>query len=195
MKLIFVRDSKSRGYVVLGIELPDGARVYTVDVSLYSSIGAPIASQEISDDALERIKFCDEVFRATKKALSLLSYSDNNRRNLILKLRRAGFSAAAAEECVSEMLRLGYINETRQLERLVLREANVNLCGKGKIVPKLVSKGYARADVESVIDSLEASGEIDFDLNKQNLILKKLGDSAEPDEVKKLLYKNGFAFD
>ena len=69
-------------YTVLGIDSGEGARAYTVATSVYAAIGAPIASEEISDTAFSDIAFADECFRATKKALSLLALADNNRKNL-----------------------------------------------------------------------------------------------------------------
>lgn len=195
MKLVYVRDSKSRGYTVLGINCGDGAVAYTVESSLYMNIGAPLPSDEISEEHFSEIISSDELFRATKKALALLSYADNNARTLAQKLRRAGFSAAASDECVEEMIRHGYINEQRQLERLVSAEVNLKLTGRAKLVPKLMSKGYRRDDIEAVTDRLAESGEIDFDRAKAELIRKKLGEAPKECEVRALLYKNGFHTD
>ncbi len=192
MKIVYVRDSKNKGYTILGIDSGDGAVAYTVEAALYAQIGTPPPSSEIPKEAFERIAYRDEIFRATKKALSLLSYSDNNCRTLEAKLRRAGFSSTAARECVGEMLSRGYINEVRQIERLVLSEAKFKLTGRGKIIPKLIAKGYKRVEIEGVIDALVERGELDFEEIKRTLVMKKLGREPSNEDVLRLYYKHGF---
>lgn len=193
MRIVYVRDSRTKGYTVLGIDSGDGARAYTVESLLYMRIGSPLPSNEIDEAVFADVVLADEIVRATKKALSLIAYSDNNRKALFMKLKKAGFSSDAAKSAVCDMMRLGYINEERQLERLITTEARVKLQGRKKIVPKLVSKGYDKALIEAVIDKLVKSGDIDFELIARELISKKLGDDPEPDAVRILLYKNGLA--
>ncbi len=193
MKLLYVRQSKNRGYTILGINSGEGAVSYTVPDTLYMNIGAPLPSDTVSDVAFLDVKLADEIFRATKKALSFLSYADNNARVLKLKLTRSGFSREAAEAALEDMLRHGYINEERQLERLILAEAKMKLTGKAKFIPKLIAKGYKRSDIEAVTEKLSESGEVDFEEIKAELIKRKLGDEPDCEEVKKLLYKNGFS--
>ncbi len=193
MKLVYVREAKSRGYIVLGIDVGEGARAYTVPVSIYSDIGAPICGTFVPENALSAIVYADEVFRATKKALSLLSFSDNNKRMLRAKLRRAGFSPEASDEAVAEMVRDGYVNEGRQLERLILSEVKTKLLGRARIIPKLAAKGYNKSEAEETLDRLVEAGEIDFSSVKEELIRRRLGDNPCSEEVKKLLYKHGFS--
>lgn len=193
MKLVYVREAKSRGYTVLGIDEGEGARAYTVPVSIYSDIGAPICGASVSEDAFSRVAYADEVFRATKKALSLLSFSDNNKRTLRAKLRRAGFSPEASDEAVAEMVRDGYVNEGRQLERLILSEVKTKLLGRARIIPKLAAKGYSKSEAEETLDRLAEAGEIDFSSVKEELIRRRLGDNPCSEDVKKLLYKHGFS--
>ena len=89
------------------------------------------------------------------------------------------------------MVGRGYIDEHRQLKRLVEREACVNLLGRERIFAKLISKGYKSEDVSAVIDELISSGEIDFEASKKKLINKKLPENASGEEIRKLLYKYG----
>ncbi len=194
-KIAFIRQSKNRGYTVLGINSGDGAVAYTVEDSLYARLGTPLPSDGVLEEDFADIVLADEIFRATKKALALLTYSDNNSRALKMKLLRAGFSREASDAAVEDMLRHAYINEERQLERLILSEAKTKLSGRGKFIPKLMAKGYKKSDIENVTDKLVASGELDFEEIKEVLIRKKLGDSQDSTEIKKLLYKNGFFAD
>jgi SOS response regulatory protein OraA/RecX len=90
------------------------------------------------------------------------------------------------------MIERGYVDERRQLERIILDEANRKLRGPLKIIPYLVSKGYSSSEIREVISELVESGEIDFKSNARELLMKKMPDGADEDEVRKILYKNGF---
>ena len=138
------------------------------------------------------IRQYDEEYRAKKKALSLLSYSDKNESGLKRRLAQLGFSRDVAERTAEEMVNLGYIDEGRQLERIILNEANVKLRGPMKILPTLIGKGYSSADVKRVMTELTERGEIDFKKNAKRLLEKRLPDCDDGEEIKKLLYRNGY---
>ena len=140
---------------------------------------------------MQILRESDEYCRATKKALNILSYADNNRRNLSAKLSRGGFSREVCQRVVSDMVSHGYIDERRQLERIILVEANTKLRGPMKIIPTLVAKGYSSSDVRGVMTSLVESGEIDFKANAKALLNKKLPD-GDAEERRQFLYKNGY---
>jgi SOS response regulatory protein OraA/RecX len=162
---------------------------YTVSTALYGSLGLRRGAV-IDSDALDSIIGEDERYRAFKRALNILAYADNTVSNLIMKLRRAGYSRDVAEECAEECLRLGYIDETEQIRRAVLTEANRMLRGREYIVRKLSAKGYKGSTVRDVIDALVADGEIDFALNFERLA-EKMG--AVTDEERRVLsFKRGY---
>ena len=193
MKLSFVKASRSKGYLVLGLIDSGEKHIYTVSESAYSEIGSPYPPCEIDGGMLESICFADECYRAKSIALRLLSYADNNERSLITKLVSRGIGREVARDTVDEMIKLGYVNEKRQLERLILKEANGSLAGPKKLIPKLMAKGYSRADIDSVIDMLCEAGEIDFQKNKEELIAKKVTRGATEEEISAILYKNGYS--
>ncbi len=193
MKLSFVKASRSKGYLVLGLIDSGEKHIYTVSESAYSEIGSPYPPCEIDGGMLESICFADECYRAKSIALRLLSYADNNERSLITKLVSRGIGREVARDTVAEMIKLGYVNEKRQLERLILKEANGSLAGPKKLIPKLMAKGYSRADIDSVIDMLCEAGEIDFQKNKEELIAKKVTRGATEEEISAILYKNGYS--
>lgn len=190
--LIFVRDAKETNLLLLGISEEGESARYTVNLSTYREIGAPSAGDELDGEQLAAIKYTDELLRAKKKALNILAFADNNRRTLTMKLHRAGFGREITEAVVAEMVEREYINESRQLERLILNEANVKLRGPGRIIPTLAAKGFSSSDVREALASLEESGEIDFSKNARLLLEKKLPDNADEEEVKKILFKNGY---
>ena len=189
-KIAFIKQAKSS--LLLGIDTEGECSRFTVSYEVYESVGSPVKGEEISDGALEDIKYCDESYRARKKALSLLSLADNNEKTLVRKLTAAGIRREIAEEVTREMVSFGYINEEDQLERLILSEANIKLNGPAKIAPRLMAKGFSSSDIRSVMKRLSDSGDIDFSINARTLVEKKLGGSPSDEEKKKLLYKFGY---
>ena len=190
--LRFVRDAKDSHLLLLGIVEEGESAHYTVNLSTLRAIGTPSAGDELDEGQMSAIRYTDQLLRAKKKALSILAYADNNRKTLAMKLSRAGFSREIVDAVCREMVESGYINERRQLERLILDEANRKLRGPLRIIPGLVTKGYSSSDVREVLSSLVDSGEIDFNANARLLLEKKLPDQADEEKAKKILYKNGF---
>ncbi len=185
-----IREIGDKGLLSLAIGGEESAN-YTVNSKVYLEIGSPSVGDILNDEQIYLIKEYDEYFRAKKKALSILAYADNNRRNLAMKLQKAGFGRDLTDRVVSEMVSLGYIDEKRQLERLITVEANGKLRGPLRIIPSLVNKGYSSSDVRCVLHDLMESGEVDFKKNAKSLLDKKLPE-ADPEEKKKFLYKNGY---
>ena len=190
--LEYIRISKDKKLLLLGVSEEGERSRYTVGEAFFHSIGSPSSGYIFTGSELEAIKGEDSRIRATRKALSILSYADNNERSLVAKLQRAGFSRELSETVSREMVGLGYVDERRQIRRLVIREANVNLSGYSKLLPKLVAKGYSSQMIKEVTSSLVKEGEIDFKANAKRLIEKKLPDGATAEEKKTLLYKNGY---
>ena len=190
--LEYIRISKDKKLLLLGVSEEGERSRYTVSESFYIGLGSPLSGYVFSDSELEVVREEDDRIRATKKALSILSYADNNEKSLENKLTRAGFSRRVSRRVTEEMATLGYIDEERQLRRLILKEANLNLCGYSKLLPKLVSKGYRAQSVKAVVLSLVSEGEIDFKANAKKLIEKRLPEDASITEKKALLYKNGY---
>ena len=185
-----IREIGDKGLLSLAIGGEESAN-YTVNASVYAEIGSPSVGDFLTDEKISIIREYDEYFRTKKKALSILAYADNNRRNLAMKLSKAGFSRELCDRVVSEMVSLGYIDERRQLERLITVEANGKLRGPLRVIPSLVNKGYSSSDVRAVMHTLVESGEVDFRKNAKALLDKKLP-TADPEEKKKFLYKNGY---
>ncbi len=190
--LKFIREVKNSRLLLLGIAEEGESARYTVNAATLKAIGDPTVGAELDERQMSAIRYTDELLRAKKKALSILAYADNNRRNLSNKLYRAGFCREIVAQVCDEMVSLGYVDELRQLERVILSEANSKLRGPKKIIPSLVAKGFSSSDVTSVMRRLVDSGEIDFSANADLLLRKKLHDPSDVEEKKKLLYKNGY---
>ena len=192
MRVVYVRPGRSRGYLTVGLSDGEEKHSFTVSEYDYLEAGSPRPGDAADGDTVSALKHSDEVYRANLYALRILSYADNNERTLVRKLISRGISPTLATEVAHEMVRRGYINEQSQLERLVLSEANCNLSGPVKIKAKLLSKGFAGSDIDGVMDRLCDTGEIDFERSGRLLIEKKLTRGATDEEIKKLLYKNGY---
>ena len=61
-----------------------------------------------------------------------------------------------------------------------------------KILPILIGKGYDSDDARRIMRELSDSGEIDFRANAKRLLEKRLPGCDDRDEIKKLLYRNGY---
>ena len=68
--LEYLRISKDKKLLLLGISEEGESARYTVDASLYSSIGRPVKGDELSEDDMGAVLYSDEYYRARKKALA-----------------------------------------------------------------------------------------------------------------------------
>ena len=125
-RLLYIRDA-GEALLLLGIDEEGECVRYTVSRTLYSEIGSPLRGESLDEETMEAVRSYDERRRAKKKALSLLAYSDKNEATLRKRLIAEGFSRELSDDVSREMVNLGYVNEERQLERLILNEANVSL--------------------------------------------------------------------
>ena len=193
MKVIYIRDSKSKGYIRVGLGDGEEKLDFTVSESEYISLGSFLCGDDVED--IEALRACDMRYRAKLYALRILSYGNNSASTLKRKLILKSISPAIAAEVCKEMIGLGYINEDAQLRSLIENEANSKLSGRRKIIPKLIAKGYKKENIELVLEDLISHGIVDFNENKRKLIEKKLTRGADAAEKRKLLYSYGYSVD
>lgn len=190
--VIFIKEARSKGFLRIGIESDGNKCDFTVSEAEYSAAGAPLVGDNLSRDDFDILERADKRYRATVKALNILSYGDNSEKNLKRKLLFADFPADVADEVVRDMVSRGYVNSERQIRKLVISEVKLHCSGPMKIIPKLVAKGYSKSDVSRLIEELRDEGEIDFEEAKRRLLESKLSPTAGEEEKKKLLHKNGY---
>ena len=183
-----IKNANVKGYLKLGIDTGEGLAWLLVSEGQYNGLGAPAVNQEIDEDVFRLLSAFEEYNRAKKKALNILAFGDNSKKALITKLSRAGISRAVAERVLAELEERGYINEERQLLRIIENEVNLNLHGARKIIARLYPKGYSVQQIKSAIHTLEREGKIDFLKTKEKL----LDGVADEEEKRKILYKKGF---
>ena len=188
--VIFAKPVPSKKRIQIGILESGDEYTYTVTEATYKALGSPMCGYELSVADLGTVRFEDEYIRALKKAADCLSASDKSKFALKIKLLKAGFSSEASDVALERLCELGYLDEERQLERAVEREANYNLRGRHYIKRKLVSKGYSSSLISRAIDALVGRGAIDFDANFESLVAKKGASSDE--ERLAIAYKYGY---
>lgn len=179
--------------VIISVKVGEENSKYTVTEGTYRKIGCPLSGEVIDEEAVGIIAKEDEKRRALQKALSILAYSDNNEKRLYTKLCMAGFGREIARATVVECVNLGYINEERQLERLIVKY-NRELLGPRKIIAKLIGRGYSQKAAVQMISRLQESDEISFEESARILIETKLPEGASSEERRKLLYKYGYSY-
>ena len=167
-RIAFIRHRENGNEVKVGIDSGDDKSTLTLGVSFFDSLGLSVGDS-LCDEDLAPLLEEDERRRCMKRALSILAYADNSKRLLYTKLKRAGYSSSLARECVTDCERLGYIDEKKQLLRLVAHEANSTLRGPVRIKAHLAGRGYSPRDIDEAIEILTSRGEVDFELNFERL--------------------------
>jgi len=188
-RIVRIKADEKKGIYTLTFS--DGkSESYTVGARVYSELGGPCRGDLLSEEELAVIKEEHAYRVAKKKALSILSCSDNNEKTVREKLVMRGVGREIAAEVAREMVSLGYIDEERQLERLVMLDANSKLFGEDRIIRHLASRGYSVKDVSETVNRLSECGEIDFSENRKRLLEKH--PTSDREEEKKLLYRYGY---
>jgi SOS response regulatory protein OraA/RecX len=183
-----IKQANVKGYLKLEIDTGEGKEWLLLSDGQYDALGRPTPCEEISEEDFRIAQNGDEYNKAKKKALNILSFGDNSERELLTKLSRAGFSREVRERVLSEMKSLSYIDEERQLKRLIESEALSKLQGPKKIVARLSAKGYAPDKVKAIMRRLEIEKIIDFTEIKEKL----LAGVDDSEERRKILFKKGF---
>lgn len=164
---------------------------HTISRKDYEGLGAPAVGTVLSPDTLAYIEDLVARREASLTALRILEYGDNNRRTLMQKLLKKGISHTIAEDTVSHMVELGYIDE----ERFALRQ--VVLCAKRGWSRKrthahLVSHGFPSQTASRAILRAEEQNEADFQENRRAFIQKKQEQGLSGTALKQALWRAGF---
>lgn len=116
-----------------------------------------IAVGESSRECFDATSEAAELYRATKKGLTLLSYGASSEKALQRKLMMKGFPKDISVRAVKELSDEGYINEESDALREAERSA-AKLWGKKRIAAHLYEKGFSDKAVKSAIYGIEDSG-------------------------------------
>ncbi len=143
------------------------------------NIGVGVLPYELTQEQFDTLEYDAELWKAVKKGIDLLAYSDNTKFTLTKKLRERSFDKYIAEDAAEYLADAGYIDEKRMLERAVEQLANVKLYGKSRIKSELFKKGISREVLSEYLD--ECFDKVDFEENLIRLLEKKCDLSAMDD--------------
>lgn len=190
--VVYIKPSKTEGYLTLGIDAQGERLRVSVKESVLSELGIHSVPCPLDEETFTEIKTIADRHEALKSALSVLSYADNSRRQLYLKLKRRGFGDELIKGAILECERLGYLNEQRQLASLVCSYAKTKLYGRERIVKALYAKGYPVSSIRRAITELCDAGEVDFDELSERLLSKFGITDSDSEEAHALLYRFGY---
>ena len=193
MKLISIRPSKYEGLYVYTLEHEGQRERYTLPDRIYEQLGCPAVGSLLDSDTCEQFRAAGAAREALAAALRTLAYGDRSQRELIDKLVHKGYSRALATETAEEAVRLGYINEERQLLNRIPYLANQKLYGARRIIPYLVNKGYHSSQIRAILSRLVEEGEINFKTNFSRLLEKTKTDPADFEARRALAYRYGYS--
>lgn len=118
--------------------------------------------------------------QARRKALRLLEHMDRTERGLADRLKQAGFSEKAAEDAVSYVRELGYINDERYAFHYIMYR--IHNKSRQKIFQELQQKGVDRQTIQSAWKEAEELETPDEHALLVSLIEKKYPAGSELDE-------------
>lgn len=193
MKLLSIRPSKYEGLYIYTVEHDGKRERYTLPDRIYEELGCPAVGASLCEDTYEALKSASAARDALAAALRTLAYGDRSRRELIDKLVHKGYARSLATETAEEAVRLGYINEERQLLNLIPYLANQKLYGARRIIPHLVNKGYHSSQIRAILSRLVEKGEIDFKESFNRLLEKTKTDPTDREARRALAYRYGFS--
>ena len=118
--------------------------------------------------------------QARRKALRLLEHMDRTESGLADRLKQAGFSEKAAEDAVSYVRELGYINDERYAFHYIMYR--IHNKSRQKIFQELQQKGVARQTIQAAWEEAEELETPDEHALLVSLIEKKYPADSELDE-------------
>ena len=174
---------------------PQGYVLYSSS-SLGSSFEMPISPDQYDRFDLDQGEIIDDEHflkireehlfdNARRHAFSILSYGENNKKMLVMKLQKQGFSRELCENVAIYMEHRGYIDEKKQMGLLIDTYLKKKY-GRIKIVEELIAKGYLRKEVSEY--TKEALKDINFAENCAWILEHKYNPlPAEPTEIQKMM--------
>ena len=92
-----------------------------------------------------------ELTRARNAAYRLLTYRPRSRAELIQKLRDKEFDEAAVEAVVTDLIRLGYVNDRLFAEQWASSRVRLRAFGRRRIELELRNKGVGREIIDEAL--------------------------------------------
>lgn len=168
---------------------------YSITISADDFLALGIVKGDVTDYEFIEIERAALYYKAYRSALRMLQSAQCSEKRLYEKLRAKSFSHEASLFASKKAAAGGYIDEEAQIESYLRVLVEKKYCGRRKILPYLLARGYSAAKIHAALD--EKYDDSDFARAKKQFLMKKFGKTApsSPDEaaeMKKELYKQGF---
>ena len=152
MKIAASQGKQNKIHVII-----DGEYTFTVDAEYWYS--CPYCRVTDIEDSSEQEKFLLDVGSrcAFISGLRILSYGDNSRKDLKIKLRSKGHKAEYVEPALDKLEEYGYLDDKRYAGNLIDRLITAKHMSRGGIKNELIRKGIDRELTDALLE------EIDFD--------------------------------
>lgn len=194
---IYRTESKNDGeeiklYISLSDRYEREDREVIISTKQYFDLRQP--TDEISIEKFEQIEEAAETWRAIKKGMGILLYSDNSAHRLKMKLGALGYSSESAESAVKYLEALGLVDEKKMVRRIF--EAGLKKGhGRRRIEADMMKKGIRK----DLIEDFNLFDEIDYAERCAIVIEKKWGEfpkeKKERDRAVRSLLSLGYTFD
>ena len=183
-------------YTVKRIEKSPHGRTFCITSSLGTEFEMLVSEEQYERFDVEQgeiiddnhfLKIREEMLfdNARRQAFNILSFGENNKKSLVDKLHKKGFSYELSEKIAIYMENRGYIDEKKQISLLCDTYLKKKF-GKIKIVNELVIKGYKRDEVLSYIQN--ELGNINYAENCAYIISHKyIPFPTDPESIKKMM--------
>ena len=194
-------------YTVEKIKKTPAGRVYCIRSTMGTNFEMLMSDEQYARFDIEEGEIIDDkrflaireemLFdNARRAAFSILSCGENNKKSLIMKLQKRGFSYELCKNIAVYMEHRGYIDEKKQIGLLCDGYLKKKY-GKLKIINELVTKGYLREDVSEYVQA--ELGNVDFASNCAYIIENKFMPlpSVSSEDFKKMmgaLMRYGYSF-
>lgn len=199
-----VRSSSSPSVKVSGLEREgtDGSvlRVRLDDGSLFLLEDQhPVASQlfvgaELDEKSLILLDSASDLFQCRRKALNLLSRSEQCRRGLLIKLSKKGFSRDSISSVLDKLEDSGFLDDRRFAETWVRSRLRSQPEGPSRLHTALMTKGISSQVARDAVDTiLEELGDEESE-NTLHRAWEKLSrrSSVTDDKMLAALVRRGF---
>lgn len=140
------------GTSVITVRCEEKEKTYTVSTRLLRENGV-CKGGKLSFGDTELLSFLENVTKAIKKGLDLLSYSDSSKASLVRKLMMKGFDREISELATAQLEKTGFIKEEDHALRLA-RSLVKQLYGPRAVEEKLKSKGFEKKYVKKALEAV-----------------------------------------
>jgi len=154
---------------------------------------------QLSDEKIKEILIIEENHRAKEKAIRLLSYRDRSEKEIIKKLKEAGYKQNAIEWTIAELKRLKLIDDSRFAVSFAKTKMVTKPSGEYLIRRELTSKGIEDELIDVALENAygeKSQYEIATEIAEKRL---KRYHGLDEDKTKRkicdFLLRRGFSWD